>query len=84
MITNFKLFESIEELKIEKFSYWIIYGSRCDCIEILKKLRYQLYDDEHNLYTIIEKMDISIRNNTNIDSTVTILCFQNDTFLLFF
>ena len=87
MITNFKIFERIEELKneefkIEKFSYWIIYGSQSDCVKILNKLRYQyqLYDKECNLYTIIEKMEKNIRDNKYPDTIVTILTFLNESF----
>ena len=87
MITNFKLFESIEELKIEKFSYWIIYGSQYKCIEILYKLQSQLYlkKSGYNLYSDIERIinhiKIDINNNKYPDIDRTIFCFQNGIFM---
>ena len=84
MIIKFKLFENyetIEELTIEKFSYWMIYGSQSNCIKILHKLRLKLYNDECNLYSIIEKIDKNIRDNTYPDIIGTIFCFQNESFV---
>ena len=65
MITNFKLFESIEELKIEKGSYWIIYGSLSHCFNILKKMQVD-YRLEYELQYVLESMNEDILSDKYI------------------
>ena len=73
MITNFKLFESteelIEELKIEDKSCWTIFGSMYHCAEILKKLKIQLESRISNMSGLIETFENSITDYPNAIGT---------------
>ena len=81
MITNFKIFENIEELKLENFSYWIIYGSQLHCIDILMKLRLNLNSDlRTDLYTVIGYIKTDIKEKIYFNVIKTLIFREKDNF----
>jgi len=77
MITRFKIYEGMEELKLEDHSCWVIYGSQSHCVNILNKLRLNLNSYlKSDLNVVIGYIKKNIKDNTYTDAIGTIIFYQ--------
>jgi len=83
MITRFKIFESVEELKLEEKSCWIIYGSMSHCFNILKKMEVD-YRLEYELKYVFESMNEDILSDRYFNSIGSIIFYNKSNYDTYF